>query len=116
MANLHSASELDGVFRALADPTRRAVLAQLSSGEASVGELAADHAMALPTFMRHLSVLEEGGLIATRKRGRVRICAMRADALARAQEWIDDQRRSWNLKLDRLGQLLARQEEQEDEG
>jgi DNA-binding transcriptional ArsR family regulator len=110
MANLHAPSSLDAVFRALADPTRRAVLSQLSVGRASVSELARDHRMALPTFLRHLGVLEEGGLIVTRKRGRVRTCELREAGLKPAQDWIGGQRRAWLLRLDRLGEYLGEQE------
>jgi DNA-binding transcriptional ArsR family regulator len=110
MANLHAPSSLDAVFRALADPTRRAVLSQLSVGRASVSELARDHRMALPTFLRHLGVLEEGGLIVTRKRGRVRTCELREGGLEPAQDWIGGQRRAWLLRLDRLGEYLGERE------
>jgi len=70
--------------------------------------------MALPTFMRHLGVLEASGLIVTQKKGRVRTCQIRAEALDLAHEWIAGQRRAWNRKLDRLGKLLAQQEGQEN--
>jgi DNA-binding transcriptional ArsR family regulator len=110
MANLQASDSLDAVFRALADPTRRAVLSRLSAGRASVSELARDHEMALPTFLRHLGVLEEGGLIVTRKRGRVRTCELRQGGLELAQDWIGGQRRIWLRRLDRLGEILGEQE------
>ncbi|MEC9342693.1 MAG: metalloregulator ArsR/SmtB family transcription factor [Pseudomonadota bacterium] len=110
MANFMQAEQLNGVFHALSDPTRRAVLAKLTLGEASVSDLARDHEIALPTFLRHLGVLEDGGLIATRKRGRVRFCRIRSENLDLAQDWIGSQRRAWNRKLNRLGEMLAGQE------
>ncbi len=111
MAKQNSARKLDDTFQALADPTRRAVVMRLARGRASVGELARDHAMALPTFMRHLSVLERGGLIVTKKQGRVRTCDLKPETLSVARDWIGAQHTVWNRKLDRLGDLLAQQED-----
>ena len=110
MANLQASDALDAVFRALADPTRRAVLARLSGGQASVGELARDHALALPTFLRHLGVLEAGGLIVTHKLGRVRTCELREGGLEMALDWIGGQRSAWAQRLDRLEEILGEQE------
>jgi DNA-binding transcriptional ArsR family regulator len=93
---------LDDVFHALADPTRRAVLQRLSEGPASVSELARPFAMALPSFLQHLQVLENGGLIRSRKVGRVRTCEMEAAPLGTAESWIARQRAMWEGRIDRL--------------
>jgi DNA-binding transcriptional ArsR family regulator len=94
--------QLDGVFQALADPTRRAVLGRLSRGAASVGELAKPFEMALPSFMKHIRLLEESGWILTRKEGRVRTCAIEKKALAAADAWLATQRAIWEARFDRL--------------
>ncbi|MEM8789271.1 MAG: metalloregulator ArsR/SmtB family transcription factor [Pseudomonadota bacterium] len=106
--------DLSPVFQALADPTRRAVVAQLTGGAAPVGKLAAPFDLALPTFLRHLRVLEDAGLVATEKRGRVRICTLRPDRLAQAERWFADTRKLWDRRLDALGRYLT--EEKEEEG
>lgn len=93
---------LDLLFSALGDPTRRAILAHLARGEASVTELAAPHEMALPSFLKHLRKLEEAGLITSVKEGRVRSCALSPDAFAPAQDWLSEQREIWESRLDRL--------------
>lgn len=79
---------LDGTFHALADPARRAILARLARGEASVSELARPLTMSLPAVMQHLGVLEDCGLVRSSKRGRVRTCRLSLAALRRAQRWI----------------------------
>jgi DNA-binding transcriptional ArsR family regulator len=94
--------DLSLAFHALSDPTRRAILTRLAQGPAAVTELAAPTGLRLPTVMRHLSVLEEAGLIATSKDGRVRTCAMIPEALAPARGWLDAQRAIWESRLDRL--------------
>lgn len=94
--------DLSLLFHALADPTRRAMLTRLAQGPAPVTELAAPTGLRLPTVMRHLSVLEEAGLIATAKDGRVRTCAVVPEALAPVRSWLDDQRAIWESRLDRL--------------
>ena len=80
---------LDGTFRALSDPTRRAVLEALGRGPASVSELARPFDMALPSFLQHLKVLEDSGLVDTRKVGRVRSCSLKTEALAAVGHWLD---------------------------
>ena len=87
---------------ALSDPTRQSILARLAAGPAPVSELFAPTGLRLPTVMRHLSVLEEAGLIATAKDGRVRTCAIVPEALAPVRTWLDDQRALWEDRLDRL--------------
>jgi DNA-binding transcriptional ArsR family regulator len=97
---------LDLVFRSLADPTRRGMLARLADGPATVGALAAPLGMALPSVMQHLKVLEAGGLIGSTKTGRVRTVQLRPEALGLAQDWLSDQRGAWDRRLGRLGDLL----------
>lgn len=98
---------LDHVFQALADPTRRAVVQRLSRGPAPVKELARPFDMALPSFMQHLRVLEKSGLVRSRKIGRVRTCEMASERLAQAESWIAEQRALWEGRLDRLEAYLA---------
>ena len=94
--------DLDLIFQALSDPTRRAMLAQLGQGVAAVSALAQPTGLALPTVMRHLSVLEAAGLIVTEKAGRVRMCRVEPATLAPAADWLAAQRAQWNGRLDRL--------------
>jgi DNA-binding transcriptional ArsR family regulator len=101
-----AAVEIDAVFRALADPTRRAVVERLGRGPAAVGELAAPFAMALPSFMQHLAVLEAAGVVRSRKTGRVRTVHLEAERLAPAETWLVDQRLLWSRRLDRLDAYL----------
>lgn len=93
---------LDGLFKALADTTRRDMIERLAQGPARVSDLAGPTGMAMPTVMRHLSVLEDCGLVETEKSGRSRICRMAPDAMTEARDWMDDQRRIWEARLDRM--------------
>lgn len=93
---------LDTIFQALADPTRRAVLQSLGAAPASVSTLAEPFDMALPSFMKHIRVLEQSGLIRSRKSGRVRICEIQPERLAQAESWIAEQRALWEARTDRL--------------
>src|SRR5262249_7322910 len=95
-------SYLDHVFGALADPTRRAILARLGEGEASVGELAGPFAMALLGLRKHIRVLEAGGLVESQKSGRVRTCRLNPAAMTHAERWLVEQRAVWEARLDRL--------------
>lgn len=97
---------LDLTFRALADPTRRAVIQALGRGPVSVSDLARPFDMALPSFLQHLKVLEAGGLVATRKVGRVRTCTLRPEKLAAAEGWLEAQRTLWTKRLDQLDSLV----------
>ncbi len=97
---------LDGVFQALADPTRRAVLGQLNKGPASISELAKPFGMALPSFMKHIRFLEESGWIQTRKVGRVRTCSLEKKAFKAADSWLSGQRALWEARFDRLDALV----------
>lgn len=99
-------THLDNVFRALADPTRRAVVQRLSRGPASVSELAAPFDMALPSFLQHLRVLEDSGLVRSKKAGRVRTCEIKPRQLATAETWIARQRAVWEARFDRLDAYL----------
>lgn len=111
MAN--SQARLNDVFGALADPTRRAIVLRLSAGEASVGELAQPFDMALPSLMKHLTVLERSGLIETQKVGRVRTCALQADSLETVDAWLAEQRAIWERRLDRLELFVAKLKKEE---
>ncbi len=95
-------STLDAAFHALADPTRRAVLNRLTKGPAAVTELAAPFDMGLPSFLKHLKILETDGLIRSEKIGRVRTCQINADRLELAEAWLSAQRELWRARTDRL--------------
>ena len=103
---------LTRVFHALADPTRRAVLEQLSRGPASVSELAQPFRMALPSFAQHLEVLEHCGLVQSRKRGRVRTYQLAPEPLEEAEQWLVAQREQWERRLDQLDDYLKTMKEQ----
>jgi DNA-binding transcriptional ArsR family regulator len=100
MAN--KSTQLDHVFGALSDPTRRAIVARLCEGEASVGDLARPFEMALPSLMKHIRVLELSGLVETAKSGRIRTCRIRPQAIESAEQWMAHQRAVWEARLDRL--------------
>jgi DNA-binding transcriptional ArsR family regulator len=97
---------LSVTFAALSDPTRRAILARVSSGEASVGELAAPFDMSLPAISKHLKVLERAGLIVRGRQAQWRPCRLKADRLKDAAQWIDEYRHHWEHRLDRLDSYL----------
>jgi len=99
---------LDTTFAALADPTRRAILARLAGGEATVGELAEPFAISLPAISRHLKVLEEADLISNERIGKHRRCRLKPEALANAREWLDFHARFWSGSLDRLADHLEK--------
>jgi DNA-binding transcriptional ArsR family regulator len=103
---LNPSRELDRLFHALADPTRRALLERLGRGSAPVSELARPLPMSLPAAMQHLEVLEQAGLIRTQKVGRTRTCAIEPQAMSRAEQWITARRREWDSRLDRLDDYL----------
>ncbi len=100
---------VDLVFHALADPSRRSMVDRLSEGPASVSELARPLAMSLPAVVQHLHVLEASGLVSSAKAGRVRTCRIEPAALTRAEHWVAERRRTWEGRLDRLGEFLAEQ-------
>jgi DNA-binding transcriptional ArsR family regulator len=101
------ADHLSTTYAALADPTRRAILARLAAGEATVGELAEPFAMSLPAVSKHLKVLERAGLIARRRQAQWRPCRLEAGPLKDAAQWLDHYRRFWDESLDRLDDYLA---------
>jgi len=103
--------EVDGVFLALADPTRRQVIRRLGQGPASVGELARPFSITLPSFMKHVRTLEASGLIRTSKSGRVRTCTLDRDRLRLLDDWLAEQRRVWEGRTDRLEDLITHQED-----
>ena len=104
---LNESSRLDLAFHALADPTRRGMLARLSRAPASVSELAVPFSMSLPAVMQHLRLLEASGLVKSEKKGRVRTCRLEPKALAAAEGWIAEQRTLWEGRTDRLEDYLA---------
>jgi len=106
-------AQLDRVFHALSDPTRRAVLTRLSDGPAAVSELARPFHMALPSFIQHLGVLEECGLVRSRKQGRVRTYRLTPQPLEAAERWIEKRRAIWEPRLDRLDDYLEALKEEE---
>ena len=97
---------LDRTFAALADPTRRAILDRLADGEASVTELAAPFAMTLPAVSKHLKVLERAGLITRARQAQWRPCRLEPEPLKEASEWLQEYRRCWEGRLDRLDDYL----------
>jgi len=99
---------IDVTFSALSDPTRRAVVQTLSRGPATVSELAGPFAMALPSFTQHLGVLENAGLIVSKKAGRTRICSLNPTALQDAEDWLASHRREWENRSDRFVAYLAK--------
>jgi DNA-binding transcriptional ArsR family regulator len=103
----NQSSSLDRVFHALSDPTRREIVRLLSRGPASVSELAKPFAMAMPSLLQHLRVLEASRLIRTEKLGRVRTCEMRPLALRVAERWLSEQRALWEGRLDRMESYVA---------
>jgi DNA-binding transcriptional ArsR family regulator len=102
-----AATGLDMTFSALADPTRRAMLARLSRGPASVSELGAPHEMSLPAVSKHVRVLEHAGLIARRKIGRTQVCQLLPSPMKTAAEWIETYRSFWETQLDSLENFLV---------
>lgn len=99
-------TQLDATFTALADPTRRAIIARLASGDATVNELAAPFSMTLPGISKHLKVLEKCGLISRTRRAQFRPCHLERPALDAAADWIEEARRVWAERFDKLDQHL----------
>ncbi len=106
-----SQAQIDRVFHALGDPTRRGILEKLSQGPLSVSRLADPLSLTLAAVVQHLQVLEESGLVHTEKIGRVRTCRLEPRGFSVARQWIDDRRSLWESRLDRLGDLLAEPDE-----
>lgn len=110
---LNYQDSLDLRFQALSEPARRSMLERLSEGPASVSELAQPLDMSLPAVMQHLRVLEESGLVSTRKQGRVRTCRLEPDAFEPAENWLRARRAMWERRLDRLETYLEEQQREE---
>ncbi|MGA7417372.1 MAG: metalloregulator ArsR/SmtB family transcription factor [Acidimicrobiales bacterium] len=108
--------QLDQVFQALVDPSRRIIVERLIRGPASVKELAQPLTMSLPAVMQHLGVLEACGLVGSEKVGRVRTCHVLPEGLRAAEDWLSTQRTAWEHRLDRLGELLAEETPTQQEG
>ena len=106
-------SSLDTAFHALADPTRRAVVAKLATGPASVMDLAAPFEMGLPSFLKHIKVLEDSGLIRSEKTGRVRTCCIIPKRLAATEDWLSGQRAIWEGRADRLAAYVETKHHQD---
>lgn len=112
---LNESARLDLAFQALADPTRRGMLARLTRAPASVSDLARPLRMSLPAVMQHLKLLEASGLVRSEKKGRVRTCRIDPQALAAAEGWIADQRALWEGRLDRFGAYVEEMKSKENE-
>ena len=104
-------TELDDLFQALADPTRRAVVERLGHGPASTSQLAEPFAMALPSFTQHLAVLERCGLVTSAKAGRVRTYRLAPERLESAEHWLTAQRRVWQQRLDQFDTYVRNMKE-----
>jgi len=110
---IEAAQNLDQMFQALADPTRRLIVERLSRGPASVSELAAPFAMSLPAIVQHLQLLEQSGLVRTEKVGRTRTCTIDTGSLSLVEKWINDRRIGWEKRFDRLGAFQDAEDEKE---
>ncbi|CAN7590936.1 metalloregulator ArsR/SmtB family transcription factor [Phenylobacterium sp. LjRoot219] len=106
---------VDGIFRALSDPTRRSVLERLTARPASVSELAAPYDMALPSFIEHLKVLEGSGLVRSHKTGRVRTYELAPEQIKVAEDWLGRQRKLWERRLDQLDSYLIKMKKEGSE-
>lgn len=111
-----SQTRLDQTFRALGDPTRRAIIERLSRAPASVGDLAKPLPMSLPAVHQHLQVLHDAGLMTWEKKGRVRWCRLEGKRLAVAVDWIAERRATWERRLDRLADYLGEGADHKDKG
>lgn len=105
---------LDLIFHALSDPTRRAMLARMADGPLPVSDLARPTGLALPTILRHLSVLEAAELIETEKTGRTRMCRARPETLVATMDWMAEQKALWEARTDRLEAFLETLQKEED--
>src|SRR5690349_5071331 len=107
----YSAKTLDRTFGALADPTRRRILAQLATGDRCVTDLARPYAMSLPAISKHLRVLEKAGLLRRRRHGRIHEMKLVAQPLSEAAQWVEEYRKFWEGSLDRLAAYLEKTKE-----
>ncbi|MBN8866536.1 MAG: helix-turn-helix transcriptional regulator [Solirubrobacterales bacterium] len=106
------AEDLNGLFQALGNPTRRGILARLARGPASISDLAEPFDMALPSFMKHIRQLEECGWISSRKEGRTRTCAIESERFEAVEGWLAEQKKVWEERTDRMEQFVLKQEEE----
>ncbi len=113
---LNDSPLLDRTFQALADPTRRGMLARLSRGPASVSDLARPLPMSLPAVLQHLQALEASGLVRSEKNGRVRTVSIEPAAMGAAERWFAEQRSIWEARADRLDDYLATLQDEGEEG
>jgi DNA-binding transcriptional ArsR family regulator len=111
-----SADQLSSIFAALADPTRRAILARLADGQATVGELAAPFEMSLPAVSKHLKVLERAGLIERGRAAQWRPCRLAAGPLREVAQWMEPYRRFWDESFERLDDYLQELKEERNDG
>lgn len=111
-----NSAEVDRVFHALGDPTRRSLLERLSRGPASVSDLAKPLGITLAGVVQHLQVLERSGVVRSEKAGRVRTCRIEPGGLGVAERWIAERRSLWERRLDRLGEILAETEAEQPQG
>ena len=109
-------NRLDATVRALADPTRRGMLANLALGEKSIGELASPFKMTFAGASKHVKVLEDAGLIARRKLGRTHLISIEAKPLEEAERWLRQWEKFWNTRLDRLQALVGQDEQEKNNG
>lgn len=107
-------SQVDRVFAAVADPTRRAILERLRGGERAISDLAVPFDMSLPAVSKHIRVLERAGLVGIHRKGRVRLCSLRAEGLQAGQEWIARFRDFWSAELDQMERYLASRQDDSD--
>lgn len=105
--NQPTADQLSVIFGALADPTRRAILERLATGEATVGELRAPFSMSQPAISKHLKVLEQAGLVSRRRQGTANLSRLEPEALREADDWLERYRAIWEERFDRLDEVLA---------
>ncbi|BDI32156.1 transcriptional regulator [Capsulimonas corticalis] len=110
---LNYSPSLDATFHCLSDPTRRAIVERLAMGSASVKTLAAPFPISLPAVMLHLQVLEAGGLITSKKEGRVRTCELNREPILQAEEWMRNRKATWTELFDRLENLLDGDDERQ---
>lgn len=103
---------IERTFIALSDPTRRAVVQTLSEGSATVSQLASPFDMALPSFTQHLGVLEDAGLIVSRREGRSRVCSLNPSALKGAEDWMASYRQQWESRMNRFEAHLEQKKEE----
>lgn len=113
--NQPPADHLSVIFGALADPTRRAILERLAAGEATVNELRAPFAISQPAISKHLKVLESAGLVSRRKQGTANLSRLEAEALHRADDWLERYRAIWEERFERLDEVLAELQQRGDE-